>query len=59
MDLKRRLGIGRRCFGYFHPAIPGRIEVPFGTAGNSSGSLILYMEEPEAGEAKNSGFTVY
>ncbi|VVB07777.1 unnamed protein product [Arabis nemorensis] len=23
LDLKRRLGIGRRCFGYFHPAIPG------------------------------------
>ncbi|KAK9155565.1 hypothetical protein Sjap_003045 [Stephania japonica] len=22
-DLKRRLGIGRRCFGYLHPAIPG------------------------------------
>ncbi|XP_048132158.1 malonyl-CoA decarboxylase, mitochondrial isoform X2 [Rhodamnia argentea] len=23
LDLKRRLGIGRRCFGYLHPAIPG------------------------------------
>nr|XP_043609282.1 malonyl-CoA decarboxylase, mitochondrial isoform X2 [Erigeron canadensis] len=23
IDLKRRLGIGRRCFGYIHPAIPG------------------------------------
>ncbi|WZY82895.1 malonyl-CoA decarboxylase, mitochondrial [Brassica napus] len=23
LDLKRRLGIGRRCFGYFHPSIPG------------------------------------
>uniref|UniRef100_A0A7N0UCX8 Malonyl-CoA decarboxylase n=1 Tax=Kalanchoe fedtschenkoi TaxID=63787 RepID=A0A7N0UCX8_KALFE len=23
VDLKRRLGVGRRCFGYFHPAIPG------------------------------------
>ncbi|KAF5180994.1 Malonyl-coa decarboxylase [Thalictrum thalictroides] len=23
LDLKRRLGVGRRCFGYFHPAIPG------------------------------------
>ncbi|KAG6552714.1 hypothetical protein Mapa_005661 [Marchantia paleacea] len=22
-DLKRRLGVGRRCYGYFHPAIPG------------------------------------
>ncbi|KAL7103052.1 hypothetical protein ACP275_08G156700 [Erythranthe tilingii] len=22
LDLKRRLGIGRRCFGYLHPAIP-------------------------------------
>ncbi|EPS59749.1 hypothetical protein M569_15056, partial [Genlisea aurea] len=22
-DLKRRLGLGRRCFGYFHPSIPG------------------------------------
>ncbi|KAK9133243.1 hypothetical protein Scep_012771 [Stephania cephalantha] len=22
-DLKRRLGAGRRCFGYLHPAIPG------------------------------------
>ncbi|KAF6159094.1 hypothetical protein GIB67_032711 [Kingdonia uniflora] len=22
-DLKRRLGLGRRCFGYLHPAIPG------------------------------------
>ncbi|KAG5620700.1 hypothetical protein H5410_005918 [Solanum commersonii] len=22
IDLKRRLGIGHRCFGYFHPAIP-------------------------------------
>lgn len=24
IDLKRRLGIGRRCFGYIHPAIPGQ-----------------------------------
>ncbi|OAY73735.1 Malonyl-CoA decarboxylase, mitochondrial [Ananas comosus] len=23
IDLKRRLSVGRRCFGYFHPAIPG------------------------------------
>ncbi|CAL0301142.1 unnamed protein product [Lupinus luteus] len=23
LDLKRRLGTGRRCFGYLHPAIPG------------------------------------
>lgn len=23
LDLKRRLSKGRRCFGYFHPAIPG------------------------------------
>ncbi|XP_028763026.1 malonyl-CoA decarboxylase, mitochondrial isoform X5 [Neltuma alba] len=23
LDLKRRLGVGRRCFGYLHPAIPG------------------------------------
>ncbi|XP_072992434.1 uncharacterized protein [Typha latifolia] len=23
IDLKRRLSIGRRCYGYFHPAIPG------------------------------------
>ncbi|BBH00705.1 malonyl-CoA decarboxylase family protein [Prunus dulcis] len=23
IDLKRRLGLGRRCFGYLHPAIPG------------------------------------
>lgn len=23
LDLKRRLGYGRRCFGYLHPAIPG------------------------------------
>lgn len=23
IDLKRRLGTGRRCFGYIHPAIPG------------------------------------
>ncbi|KAK7303343.1 hypothetical protein RJT34_14246 [Clitoria ternatea] len=23
LDLKRRLGIGRCCFGYLHPAIPG------------------------------------
>ncbi|KAK7245897.1 hypothetical protein RIF29_40751 [Crotalaria pallida] len=23
LDLKRRLGPGRRCFGYLHPAIPG------------------------------------
>ncbi|CAM8998283.1 unnamed protein product [Rhodiola kirilowii] len=23
VDLKRRLGVGRRCFGYFHPGIPG------------------------------------
>ncbi|KAK9268046.1 hypothetical protein L1049_010485 [Liquidambar formosana] len=23
IDLKRRLGVGRRCFGYLHPAIPG------------------------------------
>ncbi|KAL9255110.1 Malonyl-CoA decarboxylase, mitochondrial-like protein [Drosera capensis] len=23
IDLKTRLGVGRRCFGYLHPAIPG------------------------------------
>ncbi|CAL9015070.1 unnamed protein product, partial [Prunus brigantina] len=23
IDLKRRLGLGRRCFGYLNPAIPG------------------------------------
>ncbi|KAJ8761315.1 hypothetical protein K2173_001371 [Erythroxylum novogranatense] len=23
LDLKRRLGIGRRCFAYLHPAVPG------------------------------------
>lgn len=23
LDLKRRLSVGRRCFGYLHPAIPG------------------------------------
>ncbi|GMH05283.1 hypothetical protein Nepgr_007123 [Nepenthes gracilis] len=23
LDLKRRVGAGRRCFGYLHPAIPG------------------------------------
>ncbi|XWS19372.1 hypothetical protein CRYUN_Cryun31cG0010000 [Craigia yunnanensis] len=23
IDLKRRLGVGRRCFGYFHSAMPG------------------------------------
>lgn len=23
IDLKRRLGVGRRCFGYLHPAVPG------------------------------------
>ncbi|KAD3337967.1 hypothetical protein E3N88_33488 [Mikania micrantha] len=23
IDLKRRLGLGRRCFGYIHPSIPG------------------------------------
>lgn len=23
LDLKRRLGVGRRCFGYLHPAIRG------------------------------------
>ncbi|XP_047309133.1 malonyl-CoA decarboxylase, mitochondrial isoform X2 [Impatiens glandulifera] len=23
VDLKRRLGVGRRCFGYIHPAVPG------------------------------------
>lgn len=23
LDLKRRLGVGRRCFGYLHPAVPG------------------------------------
>ncbi|KAL8119465.1 uncharacterized protein LOC141720335 isoform X2 [Apium graveolens] len=23
LDLKRRLGVGRRCFGYLHPAMPG------------------------------------
>ncbi|KAF2303673.1 hypothetical protein GH714_021136 [Hevea brasiliensis] len=23
LDLKRRLGVGRLCFGYLHPAIPG------------------------------------
>ena len=25
-DLKRRLGVGRRCYGYFHPAIPGKLQ---------------------------------
>ncbi|KAG4912015.1 hypothetical protein JHK84_052488 [Glycine max] len=36
LDLKRRLGIARHCFGYLHPAIPGH-EAPCKYGGN------LYM----------------
>ncbi|KAG0562729.1 hypothetical protein KC19_9G167800 [Ceratodon purpureus] len=49
-DLKRRLGIGRRCFGYFHPAMPGEplvfIEVALTKGIESSVQKVLFGEPP-------------
>ncbi|KAL3688176.1 hypothetical protein R1sor_014485 [Riccia sorocarpa] len=54
-DLKRRLGVGRRCYGYFHPAIPGEplvfIEVALTNAIEDSIQNVLFDEPPIAEEA--------
>jgi len=50
IDLKRRLGVGRRCFGYFHPAIPGEplifIEVALHKDMAASIQEVLWDEPP-------------
>ncbi|KAL3688119.1 hypothetical protein R1sor_014428 [Riccia sorocarpa] len=54
-DLKRRLGAGRRCYGYFHPAIPGEpvvfIELALSNKLEDSIQNVLYDEPPIAEEA--------
>nr|XP_024380358.1 malonyl-CoA decarboxylase, mitochondrial-like isoform X4 [Physcomitrium patens] len=49
-DLKRRLGTGRRCFGYFHPAMPGEplvfIEVALTKGIEGSAQKVLFGEPP-------------
>ncbi|BBN08147.1 malonyl-CoA decarboxylase [Marchantia polymorpha subsp. ruderalis] len=53
-DLKRRLGVGRRCYGYFHPAIPGEplvfIEVALTNEIVGSIQNVLFEEPPIAEE---------
>uniref|UniRef100_A0A0A0M0R4 Malonyl-CoA decarboxylase n=1 Tax=Cucumis sativus TaxID=3659 RepID=A0A0A0M0R4_CUCSA len=39
IDLKRRLGVGRRCFGYLHPAIPPHYNLKF-----SPGEPLIFIE---------------
>ncbi|KAM7265290.1 hypothetical protein ACFE04_002973 [Oxalis oulophora] len=50
IDLKRRLGVGRRCFGYLHPAIPGEplifIEVALLTTVAQSIQEVLWVDPP-------------
>lgn len=60
-DLKRRLGAGRRCFGYFHPAMPGEplvfIEVALTKGIESSVQKVLFGEPPcEETEATSAVF---
>jgi hypothetical protein len=47
-DLKRRLGTGRRCFGFFHPAMPGEplvfIEVALTNNTENSIQKVLFDE---------------
>ncbi|KAL2630264.1 hypothetical protein R1flu_014950 [Riccia fluitans] len=54
-DLKRRLGVGRRCYGYFHPTIPGEplvfIEVALTNVMVGSIQNVLFDEPPIAEEA--------
>ncbi|KAJ7517972.1 hypothetical protein O6H91_21G048500 [Diphasiastrum complanatum] len=49
-DLKRRLGVGRRCYGYFHPAMPGEplvfIEVALTKDMGASIQEVLFDEVP-------------
>ncbi|CAM6096564.1 unnamed protein product [Calypogeia fissa] len=51
-DLKRRLGVGRRCYSYFHPAIPGEplvfIEVALSNDVVGSIQSVLFEEPPIA-----------
>eukprot|EP01018_Ginkgo_biloba_P033141 Gb_39933 [translate_table: standard] len=51
-DLKRRLGVGHRCFGYLHPAIPGEplifIEVALMRGLAQSIQEVLWDEPPIA-----------
>lgn len=51
-DLKRRLGAGRRCFAYLHPAIPGEplifIEVALMRRLSQSVQEVLWDEPPIA-----------
>ncbi|KAI4371156.1 hypothetical protein MLD38_019422 [Melastoma candidum] len=50
LDLKRRLGVGRRCFGYMHPAIPGEplifIEVALLKSVAHSIQEVLWLDPP-------------
>ncbi|CAN6195821.1 unnamed protein product [Urochloa humidicola] len=52
IDLKRRLGVGRRCFGYFHPAIPGEplifIEVALHKDMAASIQEVLWDDPPDS-----------
>nr|GEU84092.1 malonyl-CoA decarboxylase, mitochondrial isoform X1 [Tanacetum cinerariifolium] len=50
IDLKRRLGVGRRCFGYIHPAIPGEplIFIEVALMKNIAGTIqeVLWHDPP-------------
>ncbi|KAL3687121.1 hypothetical protein R1sor_013430 [Riccia sorocarpa] len=53
-DLKRRLSVGRRCYGYFHPEIPGEpvVFIELALTNKLEGSIqnVLYGEPPLAEE---------
>ncbi|KAI7744894.1 hypothetical protein M8C21_009271 [Ambrosia artemisiifolia] len=50
IDLKRRLGLGRRCFGYIHPSIPGEplIFIEVALMKNIAGTIqeVLWHDPP-------------
>lgn len=54
-DLRRRLAADRRCFGFFHPALPGEplifVEVALVEGLAESVQPLLALDEDEAGQA--------
>lgn len=60
-DLKRRLGSGRRCFAYFHPAIPGEplVFMEAALTANLSHSIELVLENEEVVEEEKATAAVF
>ena len=59
-DLRRRLADDRRCFGYFHPAMPDEplifVEVALVTGMSDSMEALLLSPETEPGDADTAVF---